>query len=233
MDDRQNGGHNEDIARLRGSRLVLTSETEKSKRLAEALVKRLTGQEMITASFKHERSFEFMPRFKIWLAANHKPVIQGTDYGIWRRILLIPFNAKFVKPGVDLAENHFRIDPNLRRDLLAELPGILNWGVEGFRKWRELGLAAPSAVRAASEGYREESDRLGAFLSEEMIEGDGLTASLASAYQAYSSWCENGGMKPGTIRTLASDLRGRGVEVRKYGVKCVMSVIGYGLRQSD
>lgn len=229
MDDRPNGGHNEDIARLRGCRLVTTTETEKSKRLAEGLVKRLTGGDVITASFKHERTFQFIPQFKVWLAANHKPQINGTDYGIWRRILLVSFLAKFLKPGIDLGAGQFRIDPNLRRDLSRELPGILNWAIAGYRAWRDQGLDAPPSVKAASEEYRQESDKLGAFLTEEMIEGEQYFCPLKQAYAAYQRWCEEGGMRAMSSRALSSELRNRGIEVRKFGVKNDVCVVGYGL----
>jgi len=234
MDDRPQGGHNEDIARLRGCRLVTTTETEKTRRLAEGLVKRLTGGDRITASFKHERTFEFMPRFKVWLAANHKPQINGTDYGIWRRILLVPFGAKFVKHGIPLdGENQFRIDLNLRYDLRRELPGILNWAIEGYQAWRKQGLAAPEIVRAASEEYRQESDKLGAFLAEEMIEKPYYSTPLNQAYQAYRTWAENGGMKPLSIRGLASELRARGIKVEKAGVRNDVSIVGYVLLSEE
>lgn len=228
MDDKPVGGHNEDIARLRGARLVTTSETEKSKRLAEGLVKKLTGQEVITASFKHERTFEFTPKFTILLAANHKPVINGTDYGIWRRIVLIPFQAKFVKPGVEL-EGALPIDPNLRADLNKELPGILNWAIRGYAIWRAQGLALPEIVKVASAEYQEESDKLGAFLREEMLEGADFYSKLSDAYEAYRKWAEAGGMKASSIRGFSSDLKSRGVMVKKHGASNSMCVVGYGL----
>lgn len=232
MDDRPQGGHNEDIARLRGCRLVTTTETEKTRRLAEGLVKRLTGGDIITASFKHERTFQFVPRFKVWLAANHKPQIGGTDYGIWRRILLIPFAAKFLKAGLPLdGENQFRVDPNLRGDLLKELPGILNWALEGYALWRKQGLDAPQVVRAASEEYRQESDKLGAFLAEEMVAQPYYSTPLNQAYQAFRTWAETGGMKPSSIRGFASDLRARGIKVEKAGIRNDVSIIGYVLLQ--
>lgn len=234
MDDRPQGGHSEDIARLRGCRLVTTTETEKTRRLAEGLVKRLTGGDQITASFKHERTFEFTPRFKVWLAANHKPQINGTDYGIWRRILLVPFLAKFLKAGLPLdGEHQFRVDPNLRADLLRELPGILNWAVEGYAFWRKQGLAAPQVVRAASEEYRQESDKLGAFLAEEMLDNPYHSTPLNQAYQAYRVWAEQGGMKPLSIRGLASDLRARGIKVEKAGVRNDVSIVGYVLLNKE
>lgn len=233
MDEKHSNGHNEDIARLRGVRLVMTSETEKTRKLAEGLVKALTGGERITASYKHERTFEFIPRFKVWLAANHKPNITGTDWGIWRRILLVPFRATFVKSNETLKDKTFHIDPDLSAMLSDELPGILNWAIAGYRLWREHGLNPPAIVRAASEDYREESDKLGAFLSEEMLSGLTLICPLADAYQAYRTWAETGGMKPASIRGFSSDLKSRGIEVKKAGSKNAMSIVGYGLLAKD
>lgn len=229
MDDRPAGGHNEDIARLRGCRLVTTTETEKSKRLAEGLVKRLTGGDVITASFKHERTFQFVPRFKVWLAANHKPQINGTDYGIWRRIMLVPFLAKFLKPGIDLGPGQFRIDPSLRADLIRELPGILNWAIAGYRAWREQGLNAPAVVKAASEEYRQESDKLGAFLGEEMEISPETCIPLGDVYSRYQRWAEKSGVRATSKQTLSADLRSRGIEVRKIGKGHVTCVVGFDL----
>lgn len=230
MDDRPNGGHNEDIARLRGARLVTTSETEKSKRLAEGLVKRLTGGDLITASYKHQRTFQFIPRFKIWLAANHKPQINNTDFGIWRRILLIPFGAKFVKPGVALGEKQFRIDPTLKADLRKELPGILNWAAQGFRLWRDEGLNAPEVVKAASEAYRVESDKLGTFLEDCMMEGADYVADFGNVYEAYTKWCEDSGLKPQSKINLSKDMTSRGMEFKRIGVRRATTLLGWGLQ---
>lgn len=231
MDDKPSGGHNEDIARLRGCRLVTTTETEKSKRLAEGLVKRLTGGDVIAASFKHERTFEFTPRFKVWLAANHKPRINGTDHGIWRRIMLVPFEAKFLKPGDEITDERTqkRIDPNLRRDLLAELPGILNWAVEGYQIWRRDGLKPPQAVNDASKAYREESDKVGQFLADELLHIPGARAVYAEVYERFRKWAESSGVSAGSKQTLSSDMKGRGIEIRKMGKSNISYVMDYGL----
>ena len=79
------------VARLAGSRFVSAVETESGRRLAEGLVKQMTGGDRMTARFLHHEFFEFQPTFKLWLAVNHKPRITGSDHAIWRRIRLIPF----------------------------------------------------------------------------------------------------------------------------------------------
>jgi P4 family phage/plasmid primase-like protien len=112
---KKNSGIPNDIARLKGARLVATSEVEAGQRFSESLVKQLTGRDKIVARFMRAEFFEFVPQFKIFLAANHKPVIRGTDYAIWRRIKLIPFNVTIPKE---------KQDPHLAGKLQDELPGI-------------------------------------------------------------------------------------------------------------
>ena len=83
-----------DIARLRGTRFVTTTEAEQGRRLSEPLIKKITGNDQVTARFLYGEYFNFTPTFKILMATNHKPVIKGTDHGIWRRIRLIPFTTR-------------------------------------------------------------------------------------------------------------------------------------------
>jgi putative DNA primase/helicase len=90
-----------DIARLRGTRFVTTTEAEQGRRLSEPLIKKITGNDQMTARFLYGEYFNFTPTFKIFMATNHKPVIKGTDYGIWRRIKLIPFTTRIPDEGQD------------------------------------------------------------------------------------------------------------------------------------
>jgi putative DNA primase/helicase len=154
---KKSGGIPNDVAALRGARLVGAVEVESGRRLAEVLVKEMTGGDRITARFLHSEFFTFKPEFKIFLAANHKPVIRGTDHAIWRRIHLIPFNVQIPKKEQDR---------ELPEKLKAELPGILNWALEGCLMWQEHGLEPPQEVQTATEEYREEMDPLGDFLAE-------------------------------------------------------------------
>ena len=143
-----------DIAALRGARLVTSVEVDAGRHLSEALIKQVTGEDEVTARFLYKELFTFKPQFKLWLATNHKPVIRGSEHAIWRRIRLIPFTVKIPE-----AEQ----DKTLGNKLLSELPGILNWALEGCRLWQAEGLTAPAAVQAATQEYREEMDVLGDF----------------------------------------------------------------------
>jgi len=173
-------GPTSDIARLKGARFVTTVEPNEGVRLNEGLLKQLTGGDRVTASKKYENEFEFKPEFKLLMGTNHKPVIRGTDLGIWSRIRLIPFN-------IQISEE--KVDRHLKQKLREEMPGILAWGVEGYRLWRREGLKPPTSVLEASKEYRGEMDVLAAFIENCCIEGQGET-DAGDLYHAYIDWAK-------------------------------------------
>jgi putative DNA primase/helicase len=116
---------------------VSAIEAEDGRRLAEALIKQMTGGDTMTARFLYGEFFEFLPEFKILLAVNHKPLIRNTDHAIWRRIRLVPFTVTIPE-----AERDKDLPDKLRR----ELPGILAWAVQGCLDWQREGLGMPEPV---------------------------------------------------------------------------------------
>lgn len=208
--DRKGDGPRNDIARLFSARVVTSSEVGEGKRLDESLVKTLTGDETITARFLHAEFFEFHPTFKLWLAANHRPVIKGTDNAIWDRVRLIPFTV-----SIPLEER----DANLRAALLAELSGILAWAVAGCRLWQTEGLGAPSMVTEATDQYRRDSDTLGAFLEDSCELGTSpMHAEPATQlYNAYAAWCKEGGEYQLSQTRFGRELDERGITAEKRG----------------
>jgi hypothetical protein len=146
-----------DLARLNGARFVSAVEIGMGKKLDEALVKQLTGGDQVTARFLYNEFFEYKPEFKLFIAANHKPDIQGVDHGIWRRIHLIPFDVTIPTE---------EIDRDLPSKLRAELPGILAWAVQGCREWQEQGLNVPASISSATAAYRAEMDIIAEFLTD-------------------------------------------------------------------
>jgi len=196
-----------DVARLKGSRLVAASEAEEGKRLAESLVKSLTGGDKVSARFMRAEWFEFEPTFKIWLSTNHKPIIRGTDLGIWRRIRLIPF-------AVTIAAGER--DETLPEKLLAELPGILNWALAGCRDWLQHGLGMPEEVQQATGSYRAEMDLLGNWIGDCCVEGVNHQATAAELYASYKKWCEDNGIRGVMAQyALGSRLSERGFEMKR------------------
>lgn len=197
-----NGASN-DLARMRGARLITASETNEGVRLNEALIKKVTGQDQITARFLFSEFFDYRPQFKLWLAMNHKPVIRGVDDGIWRRIRLMPFSV--IIPEKER-------DKTLTEKLRAELPGILAWAVRGCLDWQKNGMDTPSDVLAATEGYRSEQDVLGAFFDECCVIGEGFSVKTSDLWEAYKRWAEQGCEYRMTQTLLGRRLADRGMK---------------------
>lgn len=176
---RRREGPRNDVADLRGARFVSAIEAEKGQRLAESLVKSLTGGDRIKARFLYSEHFTYEPTFKLWLAANHKPVVRGADLAIWRRIRLVPFTV-----AIPEAEQ----DRHIGEKLAEELPGILRWAAEGCLAWQREGLRPPPEVRSATAAYREESDPLAEFLADCCAIGDSLQTRFGDLFAAYQRW---------------------------------------------
>ncbi len=181
-----NGARN-DIARLRGARFVYASESEQGSRLAESLVKDISGGEKIAARFLYGEYFDFMPTFKLWLGTNHKPTVRGTDPAIWDRIRLIPFNVR-IKDS----------EKKPRREIMAALqnewPGILAWAARGCLKWYRRG-ALPNCqeITAAVRDYRDDMDFLKAFIKDRCLTGPEFRESISNLYDAFRTWVDASG----------------------------------------
>ena len=180
-DDRKRGAEaTPDLARLPGRRFVRASEPEKGAQFSEALIKSITGGEDLTARHLRQGFFDFAATFKVMLSGNNKPVIRGTDHGIWRRMILVPWLVT-----IALEDR----DPHLVSKLRAEYSGILNWALDGLRLWLERGLEVPDQVRAATDAYRSESDPVGRFLAACVQADLGVNVAAADMYAAYKKWC--------------------------------------------
>ncbi|WP_340640635.1 phage/plasmid primase, P4 family [Bacillus atrophaeus] len=171
---------NNDIARLDGARFVSAVESEEGQQLSESLVKQITGGEKMSARFLRQEYFEFTPEFKVFFTTNHKPIVKGSDEGIWRRIRLVPFTVTIPKD---------KIDKQLPQKLAAEMPGILRWAVEGCLMWQKDGLTEPEDIRKATEGYREDMDILGPYMEERCVHHPTAKVEAKELYKDYKDWC--------------------------------------------
>lgn len=218
---RSGEGVRNDLARLVGTRVVSASEPERGRPLAESLVKQLTGGDPVTVRFLFKEFFEFLPTFKVWLLANHRPVILGSDTGIWRRIRLIPFTASITDQ---------ERDTELPSKLAAELPGILAWAVRGALRWQAEGLGLPPEVREANADYRELMDPLPAFLDGHCEVGPFHTVLARDLYEVYLRWAEDSGEAPLSQKGLANRLQDRGFRPTR-GARGVRAWRGLRLRR--
>jgi len=214
---KERSGVPNDIARLAGARLVTAQEMEGGARLAEAVVKQMTGNDTMLARYLYAEYFEFRPAFKLFLAANHKPLVRGTDLGIWRRTRLVPF-------AVTIPEQEQ--DKDLLEKLKEELPGILAWAVRGCLEWHRDGLGAATAVTAATGEFREESDILGTFLAECCVLGDAEKVAASGIYASYKDWAARTGEQPVSQTAFGRQLGERGFIRRKSSGRNLWQGIG-------
>ena len=166
-------------------------------RLAEGLVKQLTGRDPVTARFLYQEPFTFTPAFKIWLATNHKPIIRGTDEGIWRRIKLIPYRVT-IPPE--------RRDPAPRPSTTpTKLPGILNWLITGYLMWRQEGLGTTPAIEhATTNTAAKATPSTTSSPPAATPPTPHATTSSRDLHTEYRRWCEANGEEP-----LSANLFGR------------------------
>jgi putative DNA primase/helicase len=190
-------GPSGDLARLHNLRLTTANEVEEGSLLSESLIKQLTGGDPITARYLYENHFDFIPKVKLFIAGNHKPIIKGDDYGIWRRIHLIPFEVQIPEA---------QRDPKLPEKLRQELPGILNWAIQGCRAWQKSGLNVPPKIRDAVKQYRDEMDIMAQWLEECCDLDPAYSIKAQEAYRIYKWWAETNGFRPMTNASFGRKL---------------------------
>ena len=202
--------HPTELARLRGARLVVATETEEGRRWAESKVKMLTGGDRTAARFMRQDFFEYTPQFKLWIVGNHKPGLRSVNEAIRRRFLLVPFDV--VIPPADR-------DADLAGKLKDEWPGILQWMVEGTIAWQRDGLAAPATVTNATEAYLEGEDAIALWLDECTVPDANAWENSSDLFQSWKVWSEAAGEYTGNQRRFSQNLETKGLipERRKLG----------------
>jgi P4 family phage/plasmid primase-like protien len=215
-------GIGNDVAELYGARFVTASENALGSRLNEAFIKKATGKEPLRARRLHENEFEFMPEFSIWFAVNHKPVVNDTSKGMWRRVHFIPFNVTIEGD---------KLDKHLGEKLLEESEGILAWLVQGCMQWYKQGkLVQPQAVKEATQKYQNEMDVVAKFLDECCTHQVNAETGATRLYLAYKKWCEETGERYEKQTAFGLQLAEKGYKKEK--TRSGVVYLGVGLLES-
>lgn len=203
------GAPRNDIARLNGARMVIACEVDEGKALAEGVVKALTGGDTVTARKLYHEAFEFKPEFKLWLVANHAPVVSATDSGMWRRIQRIPCNnalrAEDQNPSIKAALQNVRVAG----------PAILKWALDGCLAWQREGLRPPRAIVEATKAYQAEMDPLTQFIAERCELGEDKVWSSEELSEEYREFAQEFGARSLSAKQMAQALRARGCRPSK------------------
>jgi putative DNA primase/helicase len=217
-----NSGHQESLAGLQGKRFVSVVETGVEKRLNEALVKALIGNDILRVSFKFGHEFNLEMVSKFWLAFNHKPRVNDDSFGFWRRIRLIPFVRVFDKASADAY---------LLRKLAGEAPGILNWAIRGCLEWQEAGkLEIPAEVERATEEYRRENDALQLFLDDKCVITSNGRVGTKDLWEAFKDWHKRQSPRPRNLKHKEFEV---GLEKRGFEKKRRAALIDHLARQTE
>lgn len=215
-----------DLADLRGSRFVTTSEGAEGASLNEARLKYLTGNGEIRACRKYENHIAFMPSHKLWMESNHRPVVRGADKAVWARLKPIGLTVSIPKSEQD---------PELRGRLIREASGILRWMLDGYRDWTEIGLGTCPDMDADLDKWQKESDPLEEFFEEHCEAGAERWVSVVTMRKAYDKWAEDNGhqytLSPQKFNRLM-EARGFRRVVRRTGVEVLKAWEGVSVRSS-
>lgn len=215
-----------DMVRLRGSRLIRTSEPEQGARLSESEIKRWTGGEKVSARELHQKFIDFKPSGKITMSCNPLPVVVGKDHGTRRRVRLVKFRHKFA----DVVDGRkIEYAPIFVRE---EGAGVLNWLLDGFRMWFEDGLNMPAQIKLDTDEYFTEQDPIGTFAKDVLCEADESEErriQAATLYAMYEEWSKRHGEEPKKHASFGRRLKEIGIPKKQF--KGRMFYVGQSVRE--
>lgn len=196
-------GHETEIARLAGARMVICSEVNEGDRFDEAKVKQLTGGDTLAARFMRQDHFTFVPTHKLWLMGNHQPTVNGGGHSFWRRLRIIPF-ANTVPEEKQVED---------LQTILATIHGgaVLAWIVAGAAAYFAGGLAEPDSVRTATAEYAHDQDTVARFVEDRchLGGGPGVKIRKPEVRRAYEKWCATEGVTPVSAVAFGKTLMGK------------------------
>lgn len=215
----------EDIARLSGARYVAVSEPAEGMVLDAALIKKLSGNDTLTARNLYEKSFEFVAAFKIWINTNHLPIIRDLSVFDSERLQLFSFNRHFAPDEQDRG---------LKARLTSKenISGAFNWCMEGFQLMAaEGGIKMPKSIRKEIDAYRDDNDIITEFLADCFVDDYDAshTEKFSAVYRLYSNWCKDSGyLALGKKRFKTKLFEHMGI---KRGTDNVDLVVGYAVKE--
>lgn len=215
------------LAKLKGARVIMMSETSAGGVLNDTLVKQVVdSQEGIQAREVREQAFEFAVVGTVMMLTNNVPKVSATDNGTWRRLVLVNFNRKFNESEKDRTLVNTKLKP--------ELEGILAWAVEGAMKYFANGekFVVPESIQRDTNDWRAMEDKLGSFM-EQRMSNDGGTTKLTELLSAYTDWCKSRGQFAGSEKELKKDLNARGIDTEKRSPGPATYVMGWSLRSDS
>lgn len=209
---RQHGVRN-DVARMYGSRVVVASETNEGEKLDEGLIKLCTGDDYISARFLHKELFQFLPTFKVIMTGNNRPRLSGMDFGIRRRIHVVPF-------VVQIPENKRRRD--IHELLMDQKEGVFAWFVEGFQKYQHSGFSAPKKILDETEEYFKANDQIRSFIEDcckdmRKTTGRNTYTTLGALQARYRTYCKENGFGAMNMQRFSNGLKQKGFEDGREG----------------
>lgn len=202
VQQRNSQGPSPDIVALKGRRMVYCNEVEEGRHLAEGRVKELTGGDTLSGRIPYAKEdITFRPSHKLVMIGNHQPEIHDMSHGMWRRILLIPFEQTIAPE---------KKDDNLLEKLKAEGPGILNWMLHGYHDYLKHGLVIPQSIQSATDAYKSEQDVIGEWVEEHCNVNGSQSTNKYDLYKAYQIWARRRGQYPLAQTRFTRKLADRG-----------------------
>lgn len=199
--DANGAAHPTEIARLRGVRFAMASETRPDGKFNESRVKMLTGGDMLSARFMNQNFFDFRPTHTLFLAVNHLPAVKSGGDGFWRRLRKLDFRVTI--PKDQQRENFAQLM------IQEEGPGILKWMIDGAVRVTNQGFSEPDSVKLSTLEYRHEEDHIAKFLDERVLVASNGTVTKTAIFNSYRDWCIDNGERPITQNALNREIRQR------------------------
>lgn len=206
-----------DFADLPGVRYLRVSELPRGEPLKEALIKALTGGDKLKVRHLNKGFFDLFPIFKAGMSGNDLPQIGGLDDGIWRRVKLVPW-------AVAIPDKERRPMAEILAGFREERAGILNWLIEGLRIYLAEGLVTPDKVEAATKGYRDDMDPIGAFMADCLEPTAGNFEECSAVYNAFEAWCLCNNIRPWKQTMFGRAMSQKGVVREKTRIRRYLNV---------